>query len=355
MAAIWNLKRRHGESAELSPVVDPIGETPITITMVNYSEDELIERSDVEAGECKAYIDKGPFTWVHIQGQPKPSDLREFGNLFDLHALALEDVIDTSEQRAKTETYENQMLVILGMPTEKDFRIIMEQVSFFLGENFIVSFHNGEHDPFKAVRRRLNHPKATMRKRGIDYLLYILCDVVIDSGFPILDEFEREIEHVEQELLGPKGEETIHSLYTIKRELLVLRLKMRPQREAIRTLIRDDKNMLTEETKLYLRDCHDHIIRLIDVLEIYRDMSSNMVDVHLSLVNNKTYKSNEVQRKAAVWAFIFAPLTFVTGIYGMNFVFMPETKLHYGYQTCLGFMVGIGILLYIYFKKRKWL
>ena len=355
MSALWSRLSQRVNSTKLSPVIGPIKAVPITITLVNYSEDELIEHTDVAAVECKAYLDKGPFTWIHIQGQPKPSDLREFGHLFQLHPLALEDVITASEQRAKTETYENQVMVILGMPRKKDFSITMEQVSIFLGENFLVSFHSGTEDPFRAVRRRLNHPKAPMRKRGIDYLLYVLVDVVIDSGFPVLDEFEKEIEHVEQELLGPAGEETIQTLYAIKRELLILRLKMRPQREAMRVLMRDDNDMLHEETKIYLRDCNDHIIRLIDVIEIYRDMTSNMLDVHLSLVNKKTFISNEIQRKVAIWTLIFAPLTYISGVYGMNFMFIPASKLAYGFELCIGFMFLLALLMVVYFKFKKWL
>ena len=355
MAYIWNRWRRRPASSELSPVVDPVGETPITISLLNYSEEEVIERSDINANECKGYIDKGPFTWIHIQGQPKPSELLELGKMLNLHPLALEDVIDTSEQRSKTEIYEDQVLVILGMPAKHGYKIIFDQVSFFLGDNFLVSFHSGEKDPFRAVRRRLNHPKAPMRTRKIDYLLYVLVDIAIDSGLPIASDFEKEIELVEQELLGPEGEKTANLLYTIKRELLILRLKMRPQREAVRVLIRDDNNMLEEETKIYLRDVYDHVIRFIDILEIYREMTSNMLDVHLSLVNNKTFRSNEVQRKASVWATLFAPLTFITGIYGMNFVFMPASKWSYGFLSIIGFMIILGVFMYYYFKRSKWL
>jgi magnesium transporter len=228
-------------------------------------------------------------------------------------------------------------------------------VSLFLGENFLISFHSGSDDPFRAVRRRLHHPKATLRQRKLDYLFYILIDVILDNCFPILDEFEDEIEQVEQELFGPEGVDTIQNLYTLKRELLVLQLKLRPQREAIRVLMRDNGNLFEEETRIYLRDCYDHIMRFTDILEIYRDMTSNMLDTHLSLVNRKTFNSNEVQRKASVWAMLFAPLTFITGIYGMNYINMPETQLMYGYFVCLGAMTGFGVILWFMFKWKKWL
>ncbi len=339
---------------DLSPVVDPAGETPITISLINYTQDSITERKDISAAECQEFLTGDSYTWIHVQGQPKPSVMMEFGQAFNLHPLALEDVINLGE-RSKTETYENQVMVILGVPTKRGNKIINEQVSLFLGDNFLVSFHNGEQDPFRAVRRRLHHPQTVMRQRKLDYLLYVLIDVVIDHGFPILDEFDDEIEQLEQQLLGPEGIDTFRALYMLKRELLVLRLKIRPQREAIRMLMRDDNELLEKETKLYMRDCYDHVIRLIDFVEIYRDMTSNMIEVHLNLVNKKTFVSNEVQRKATVWAMLFAPLTFITGIYGMNFIHMPELRWNYGFAIVMAAMAGLGVLLAWFFKKRAWL
>jgi magnesium transporter len=341
-------------SPDFSPVIDPAGDMPVSISLINYAPDTIIERIDLSPMACQTYLTDETFTWVHVQGQPRPRLLTEFGRLFDLHPLALEDVINIGE-RSKTETFENQIMVILGMPVKRGTRIISEQVTFFLSDNYLISFHNGDEDPFKAVRRRLHHPKAALRNRGIDYLLYSLIDVIIDHGFPILDEFDDEIKQVEQQLLGPEGVDTFKSLYIIKRELLILRLKIRPQREAIRVLMRDDHRMLKEETKLYLRDCYDHVSRLIDMIEIYRDMTSNMLDVHLSLVNKKTFHSNEVQRKATVWAMLFAPLTFITGIYGMNFANIPEIHWAYGFLFAIAGMTGLAFILMLIFKRNNWL
>lgn len=341
-------------TAELSPIVDPAGETPITITLINYKADEITEKVNISATECERYLSEDSYTWIHVQGQPRPSVMMEFGKLFHLHPLALEDVITLGE-RPKTETYENQVMIILGTPIKQGTKIINEQVTLFLGENFLVSFHKGETDPFRAVRRRLHHPQAPLRQHKLDYLLYVLVDVIIDRCFPIIEEFDDEIEQVEQELFGPEGIETFQTLYTIKRELLVLRLKLRPQREAVRALMRDDNDLLSPNTKLYMRDCYDHITRLIDIIEIYRDMTTNMLDVHLSLVNRKTFQSNEVQRKATVWAMLFAPLTFITGIYGMNFVNIPEMNLKNGYLLVLSVMIVIAAFLTYMFKRRNWL
>lgn len=342
------------ELHDLSPVVDPGSELPIAISLVNYSAKAIVERHHVTLEECKNIIDPSNYTWIHVQGHPHPAELRELGNIFRLHPLALEDVVNLGE-RSKTETYGDLVMVILGLPNQRGNRIISEQVTLFLGKNFLISFHNGEIDPFRAVRRRLHHPQAAMRREGVDYLLYVLIDVTLDHGFPILENFEENIEEVEQQLLGPKGEDTVETLFTIKRELLVLRLKMRPQREAIHTLMRDDNSLLGENTKLHLRDCYDHIIRMVDILEIYRDMTTNMLDVHLSLVNKKTYTSNEVQRKVGVYALMFACVTFITGLYGMNFIHMPEIQWRYGYFFALGLMFTIICLLWRLFKFKKWL
>jgi len=344
----------HYVAPDFSPVVDPAGETPITIHLINYTPERILEQKDISASACQEFLTGDSYTWIHVQGQPKPGVMLEFGEAFHLHPLALEDVINIGE-RSKTETYGNQVMVILGMPTKRGNKIINEQVSLFLGENFLVSFHNGKHDPFRAVRRRLHHTKTLLRQRKLDYLLYVLTDVIIDHSFPILDAFDDEIEQLEQQLLGPEGLEIFRSLYTIKRELLVLHLKLRPQREAIRVLMRDDNALLEPETKLYMRDCYDHIIRLIDIIEIYRDMTSNMLDVHLNLVNKQTFMSNEVQRKATVWAMLFAPLTFITGIYGMNFAHIPELNWTYGFTIAIGIMGILGIGLAWLFKRRNWL
>lgn len=339
---------------ELSPIVEQAGDTPIRITVVNYNREAIIEKEHKSAKACQDYLTNETCTWIHVQGQPKPSVLREFGEYFTIHPLALEDVINTGE-RAKKEAYDDQIMLILGILNKKGTQIINEQTSFILGDNFLVTFHNGESDPFRAVRRRLHHPKAALRTRQLDYLLYVLVDVVIDHCFPILDEFEDEIEEVEQQLFSPSGIDTYQALYTIKRELLVLRLKLHPQREAILLLMRDESNILSEDTKIYLRDCYDHIVRLTDMLEIYRDMTSNMLDVHLSLVNKKTFISNEVQRKATVWAVIFAPMTFITGIYGMNFTQVPEFDYHYGFISSILGMMILGIILALIFKRKNWL
>lgn len=352
---LWKkIVKVEGEVPDLSPVLDQASEIPTSITLVKYNKEEVQEYADISLNECKQHLDPSMYTWIHIQGQPKPSFLREIADLLKLHPLGIDDLLNIGE-RSKTEFYDDQVVVLLGMPSRKDHKIINHQVSLFFVDKYLVSFHNGENDPFRAIRRRLQHPKAILRNRGIDYLLYMLADVVIDHGFPVLDEFAEEVEQAEDELLSIDSRDTVKNLYTIKRELLILRLKLRPQREALRVLIRSNSHLFTKETKVYLRDVYDHSIRLVDTLDTYNDLMTNMLDAYLSMINDKTFISNEVQRKATVMATLFAPLTFITGIYGMNFMNMPETQWEYGFFGSLIFMGVMGIGLWFFFRRKKWL
>jgi magnesium transporter len=343
----WLTWLHRANSGDLSEVTDQGGlRFGITLNLVNYNKDEIVSIEDISPADCPTYLKTGQFTWIHVQGQPKPSLLRELGELFSLHPLALEDAINIGE-RSKTEVYENQIVVILGMPIKRGLKIVNEQITLFLGENFLISISNGSDDPFKAVRRRLESSRSLLRQRSVDYLLYVLVDVIVDHSFPFLEEFQEEIEAVEKELQGKESVSTFKTLYYIKRELLIFRLKLRPQRETVRVLMRDDSGLLSEETKIYLRDCHDHMIRLIDIIEIYHDLITNMLDVHLTL-------ANEVQRKATVISVLLSTVTYITGIYGMNLL-IPESNWHLGYPFALGLMAISAIVLTIFFKRKHWL
>lgn len=344
----WSWLGRSG-AVDLSEVIDlSASSEKIAISLVNYNAEEIVEFDDMQPADCLTYLKQNLYTWIHVQGQPKPSVLRELGEQFDLHPLALEDAINIGE-RSKTELYENQLVVVLGMPIKHGLKIVNEQVTLFLGENFLVSIHSGTENPFKAVRRRLNSSRSMLRQKSVDYLFYVLVDVIIDRSIPFLEEFQDEIDAVEEELQGKEKVNTFHTLYFIKRELLIFRLKLRPQREAIRLLMRDDSGLLNEETKIYLRDCHDHMIRLIDVLEIYHDMITNMLDVHLTL-------SNEVQRKATTLTAIITSVTLITGVGGMNLI-IPLGLGHspYAYGYVLSFMVILGLTITLIFRRLRWL
>jgi magnesium transporter len=337
--------------------IPPAERLTFTISLLDYTDQTLVEKELATPDECKAYLSRDSITWIHIQGHVDPDSVRQLGELFGLHALALEDVLNTG-QRPKLDTYDDQLFAIANHPQFDGTQVSVEQVSIFLGDLYIVSFHQGQVDPFEPVRRRLRTHSGRIRSRGADYLLYTLLDVTIDEGFPVLEAFGEYIEELEEEILEIQTQESLKRLHQYKRELLLLRRMLWPQREVLNALLRDDHPLITEDTKLYLRDCYDHTIQIMDLIESYRDMTTSMLDVYLSSNSNRL---NEVMRVLTVIATIFIPLTFIVGVYGMNFGAksnspwaMPELDWYYGYPLLWLIMIGISIGMIIYFKKKEW-
>ena len=329
----------------------------VRLRLIDYTDTDFIEKDIEDPGTCLAYLEKATITWIHIQGNASPDTLRHLGELFSLHPLALEDVTNTG-QRPKADVFDEQIFVILSHARIYEDHARSEQVSLFLGENYVISFHEGDDDPFEPVRKRLRQRSGRIRSRGADYLLYALIDVIIDGGFPVIEWFGGELEDLEQELLEKPDQGTLHRLYDIKRDLLFMRRMLWPQREVVNAVVRDEGGLLHDETKVYYRDCYDHTVQILDLLETYRDMTTGMLDLYLSSVSNRL---NDVMRVLTVIATIFIPLTFVTGIYGMNFGdndkspwAMPELHWYYGYPMVWVVMLTmVGFMLY-YFKRRGW-
>ena len=329
----------------------------LSISLIDYSSTNLIEKELASAEECQSYL-KGPsVTWIHIQGQPTPETLQELGEIYELHALALEDILNTG-QRPKVELYDTQLFVIAGLPVMQDGIIITQQISIFAGKDYIISFHNGSDDPFAEVRERIRLHTGKIRTRNADYLLYCLLDSIIDEGFPVLESFGEQVESLEEELLDKPGKETLRKLHEIKRELLFLRRMLWPQRDLVNKLIRDEYELLSEETRVYLRDCYDHTVHIMDLLETYREVTASMMDVYLSSIS---YRLNDVMRVLTVIATIFIPLTFIVGLYGMNFSVntkspwaMPELYWYYGYPLLWCLMIAIAGGMLLFFKRKGW-
>jgi magnesium transporter len=337
--------------------VEPSERRPYTLTLMDYTAQEWTERDIASPAECKEFLERDSITWIHVQGHVDPDSMRQLGDLFSLHALALEDVLN-SGQRPKLDVYEDQLFVIVNHPLMEGEKASVEQVSLFLGDGYVVSFHQGLIDPFEPVRKRLRNHSGRMRSFTADYLFYALLDVTIDLGFPVLETFGEYIEELEEEILEAQTRESLKRLHQFKRELLLLRRMLWPQREVLNTLLRDEHPLVTENTKLYLRDCYDHTIHIMDLLESYRDMMTGMLDVYLSSTSNRL---NEVMRVLTVIATIFIPLTFIVGVYGMNFGVrshspwaMPELDWQYGYPLLWVVMITIAIGMVIYFKRRRW-
>ncbi len=332
---------------------------PLRLFLTDYTNTEFTEHELATPEECRHYLDRESVTWIHVQGDTEAEVMRQLGQLFGLHHLALEDVIN-SGQRPKVEDYRDQLFLVMSHPLKEPGSdgVALAQLSIFVGDNFVVSFHPGRHDPFEPIRKRLREHAGRIRERGADYLLYALLDLVIDEGFPVLERLGDEIEALEEELLDRPTKNSLHHLHRLKRTMLIMRRALWPQREVINSLVRDDSGIIAAENRVYYRDCYDHTIQIMDLVETYRDMITGLLDVYLSSVS---YRLNEIMRVLTIIATIFIPLTFVAGVYGMNFTnqdspwAMPELRWYYGYPLVWLLMLAIlGVMLF-YFRRRKWL
>jgi magnesium transporter len=264
-------------------------------------------------------------------------------------------------ERPKIEDYEDQLLIIARMVVPKDngFGFYSEQVSLILSKTYLLTVQEEpEHDCFEAVRSRIEKSKGIIRKSGADYLTYALLDAIIDGFFPVLERYGEQIEDLEEEVIVKPTQKTLQKIYKIRRELLQLRRAIWPQRDVISSLMRDSGELISDEVRIYLRDCYDHAIQVIDMVETYRELTSGLMDVYLSAVSNKM---NEIMKLLTVVSSIFIPLTFVAGIYGMNFntekspYNMPELNWYWGYPMCLAIMAAIAGGLVFFFWRRGWL
>ena len=325
----------------------------VKIRLIDYDEEHFEERelSSIEA--CCGYEEKPSVTWINIDGIHELDVAETLGRHYDLHPLVLEDILNT-DQRPKMEDYEDYLFLILKMITydEAQKLLHMEQVSVIVGRHFVLSFQESEGDVFESVRERLRKGKGRIRKGGPDYLAYALMDAVVDNYFLVLEKIGEDIEELEEEVIEKPAPETVESIHNLKRELLFLRKSVWPLREAVASLEKGESPLIQEKTTVYLRDVYDHTIQVIDTIETFRDMVSGMMDVYLSSLSNRM---NEVMKVLTIIATLFIPLTFIAGIYGMNFKYMPELEWHYGYGLVWLVMALLASLMLIYFRKKKWL
>jgi magnesium transporter len=323
------------------------------IRLIDYSEDhfEEMDLSDIE--ESFSYRDKDSVTWINVDGIHQVEIVESIGRHYELHPLVLEDILNT-DQRPKMEDYEEYLFLILKMITydEAQKLLHMEQVSVIVGPRFVISFQESEGDVFESVRERLRKGKGRIRKQGPDYLAYALMDAVVDNYFLVLEKIGEDIEELEEEVIGKAVPETVESIHNLKRELLFLRKSVWPLREAVASLEKGESSLIQERTTVYLRDVYDHTIQVIDTIETYRDMVSGMMDVYLSSLSNRM---NEVMKVLTIIATLFIPLTFIAGIYGMNFKYMPELEWHDGYFVVWAVMIAVAVSMLFYFRKKKWL
>lgn len=323
------------------------------ITVIDYDQNSFQEKQVTAVEDCFAFKATPTVTWINIDGLHDVSIIEKIGTHYDLHPLILEDILHVG-QRPKFEDLEGYIFVVLMMfrYDEESQRILSEQVSLILGPNFVLSFQESIGDVFDEIRDRIRNAKGKVRKMGPDYLMYALLDAIVDGYFGILEKIGDKIESMEEDLVGDPSQQTLRQIHNLKREMVFLRRSVWPLRELISGLQRSESPLIVETTGLYLKDVYDHTIQVIDTVESFRDMISGMLDIYLSSISNRM---NAVMKVLTIIATIFIPLTFVAGVYGMNFEHMPELKWQWGYAAVWLVMVIMAGGMIVYFKRKKWL
>jgi len=324
--------------------------------LIAYGPDDYTEIRNPDLDLIPDLQKKWPVLWLNVDGLGDEELLKKLGQLFDIHRLALEDVL-TMNQRAKIEDYENRLFMVTRM-LEPNEEAGTEQLSIFLGEGFVVTFQEHAGDCLDSIRKRIREGLGRVRRMGADYLAYSIIDAVVDGYFPYLDEFSEKIELLEEDALYHPTPEITGRIHKAKRNLLVLRRAMSPMREALSMLLQGTSGQMTETTRVYLRDCYDHCIMLLEMIESYRELVGSLLDVYLSSMSNRM---NEIMKVLTVIATIFIPLSFLTGLYGMNFNYevsrwnMPELHMRYGYPVFLVIVVGVAVFQLLLFWRHGWL
>ena len=352
------LSRKRSKKAGLPPgtliYTGEKDQEPIKITVMDYDEKHFFEHEIEHVEECFEYRDKLSVTWINIDGTHRADIIESIGGHFGIHPLVLEDLMSVG-QRPKMESYDSYAFIVLRMLIHNDQtnEVSDEQLSLIIGHNFIISFQESgiDGDVFDPIRIRIRDGKGYIRRMKADYLAYVLIDLVVDNYFSIVEKLEERTEEVEELLLADPTSRNLHEINLLKRKLIFVRKAFWPLREAIGILERGETDLFSQNTLLYLRDVHDHIIQLIDTIDSLRDIISDMMGIYLSSISNKL---NEVMKVLTIISTIFIPLTFLAGIYGMNFEFMPELKSRYGYPVLWLVIFTVGISMVIYFKRKKW-
>ncbi len=323
------------------------------LQLIDYAPDHLDERELEVSPECEPYRRTESVTWLNLDGLHDVDKVDGLGQMFGIHPLSLEDILNTGH-RPKFEDYGSYLLGVLKMiDWDEEIRgIRTEQISIVIGERFVLSFQERTGDVFEPVRQRIRSGKGRIRRMGPDYLAFALMDAVVDNYLVVLERLGEELEAIEEELERDPSQNTLQRIHRLKREMILVRRAVWPIREGLAMLTRDELPLVAEETRAFFRDLYDHTIHVIDTLETFRDIAGGLQDLYLSLVSNRM---NEVMKVLTIIATIFIPLTFIAGIYGMNFDHMPELHWEWGYQT-VWLVMGICFLgMYVFFKRKKWL
>ncbi len=331
---------------------------PTSIRCIGFGPTELDERESVTIEDIRTLIDLYPVLWIDVTGLGNREEIVKLGELFGLHPLTIED-IGNAGQRPKTEYYDDIIFTVARMISlSQEFRVSSEQLGIVLRRGVVLTFQERPGDCLDAVRNRIRSGVGRIRNLGSDYLAYAIIDAVVDSYFPVIERYGDEIEALEDQAVTKPTRATVAGIHSIRRDLLAIRRSVWPLRDAISSLIRDEPELITTETDRFLHDCYDHTIRAIDIIEIYRELTSGLMDTYMS---SSSYQQNEVMKVLTIIATIFIPLTFIVGIYGMNFNpdvspwNMPELNWYWGYPAIMAGMLVVAVLLVAFFYRKRWL
>ncbi len=326
---------------------------PLNLSLISYGPDIPLEEKQIDTlSEYLPFIQQIPVNWLNIDGTHQPEILEEIGTLMGIHPLVLEDIHNTN-QRPKLEDYAQYLFLEMNILTwnEELSQVDSEQTSLLLGNNYLITIQENDKDVFDSVRKRIREGKSRLTNGGPDYLAYSLIDAVVDYYFIVLENIGEQIEFLEDELVSDPDPNTLHAIHDLKRELIFLRKSVWPLREVISALERGESPLFQKPTLIYLRDVYDHVIQIIDTVETFREMASGMLDIYLSSVSNRM---NEVMKVLTMISTVFIPLSFVVGLYGMNFQYMPELGWKLGYFMVWGVIIMVVIGMVIYFRRKKW-
>ena len=333
--------------------VGEVLETETHITIIDYNRDVIEEQTVESIKQILQCRDKDTVTWVNIEGLGNVDLIGAIGEAFNIHPLVLEDILNT-HQRPKFEEYDDYLYCVLkGISLgEDEFSVEYEQISILVLNDFVFTFKEKQDEIFEPVKRRLRSSKGHFRSQGADYLAYVILDNIVDSYFTLQDFLDDIVDSIEEELLNAPTTATLATIQSIKRELIFIRRSISPLREMLNAILRSESPLIEEKTLIYFRDISDHVLRISESIEASRDMVAGLLDIYITTISNKM---NEIMKVLTVFASIFIPLTFIAGIYGMNFEYMPELKWKWAYPVLWMAFITIPAILIIYFKKKKWL
>jgi len=329
---------------------------PPRVRVIAYTSDKFVEQEVTALETLPQFLDENDVTWINVDGLGDLRTIERIGELLGLHKLALEDIVG-GEHRAKAEEYKEHLFVIVRM-IEPAPKLEMEQLSLFLGQKFVITFQEREGDCLEPVRARLRNPSGRMRENGASYLAYAIIDAVIDGYLPVLEDLGERIELLEDKILAQPKADIVSEIHEVKRALLSIRRAAWPLRDVINSLLREQGSFISDYTRVYLRDCSDHAIQVIDLVENYREICSDLMNAYLSSISNRL---NEVMKVLTIIATIFMPLSFLASLYGMNYntqkspLNMPELNWYFGYPFVLLLMLGTTCTMLMYFHSRGWI